>query len=125
MEKKKMERKKMEKKKMEKKKMEKKKMEKKKTIGNNPLEAYLGSKKEQQEIMPETMQVKKKERITIHLPVDLIEKVKNAVFWEPGLTLTGFAEYALERALKEQEEKRGEPYPERQERNLKSGRPVL
>lgn len=99
-------------------------MEKKKTIGNNPLEAYLGSKKEQAEMKPEKMDVKKKERITIHLPVDLIDKVKNVVFWEPGLTLTGFAEYAFDRALQEQEEKRGKPYPERQERNLKSGRPV-
>ncbi|MGE0206755.1 MAG: hypothetical protein AB7R69_02785 [Candidatus Babeliales bacterium] len=101
-------------------------MNKKKTIGNNPLEAYFGSKKEElKQTNPEKMTVKKKERITIHLPVDLIEKIKNAVFWEPGLTLTAFAEYAFEQALQVQEEKRGKPYPERQERNLKSGRPVL
>jgi len=104
-------------------------MEKKKTIGNNPLEAYLGSKKDKQQNsdmqQPECMNVKKKERITIHLTSDLIDKVKNVVFWEPGLTLTGFAEYALEKALQEMEEKRGEKYPEREERTLKSGRPVL
>lgn len=100
-------------------------MEKKKTIGNNPLEAYLTSRKEREPKQSEGMEVKKKERITIHLPVDLIDKIKNVVYWEPGLTLTGFAEYAFEKALKEQEEKRGEKYPERQERNLKSGRPVL
>lgn len=104
-------------------------MEKKKTMGSNPLEAYFGSQKDKESeqkdsAAQEKMEVKKKERITIHLPVDLIDKVKNAVFWEPGMTLTGFAEYAFEQALKEQEEKRGAPYPERQESNLKSGRPV-
>ncbi len=90
------------------------------------MEAYLTSRKDQSPAKPaEGMQVKKKERITIHLPVDLIDKVKNVVFWEPGLTLTAFAEYALEKALEEQVEKRGEAYPARSERTLKSGRPVL
>ncbi len=104
-------------------------MEKKKTMGSNPLEEYLSSAKEKP-VRPahqekRAVSIVKKERITIHLPVDLIDRVKNAVYWEPGLTLTGFAEYALEQALKQQEETRGEPYPERKEKALKSGRPVL
>lgn len=101
-------------------------MQKKKTIGNNPLEAYLSYEQEsdKKEEPKKAQAPKKKERITIHLPVDLIDRVKNAVFWEAGLTLTGFAEYAFERALKEQEDLRGSAYPERKERVLKSGRPV-
>lgn len=105
-------------------------MEKKKTMGSNPLEEYLSSAQERRqsehaEKRETHFSVAKKERITIHLPVDLIDRVKNAVYWEPGLTLTGFAEYALEMALKQQIEKRGQPYPERKERTLKSGRPVV
>lgn len=103
-------------------------MQKKKTIGSNPLEAYLSYQEEETEIEQHAdakeEKQKKKERITIHLPVDLIDRVKNAVYWEPGLTLTGFAEYAFEKALTEQEELRGSAYPERKERVLKSGRPV-
>jgi predicted DNA binding CopG/RHH family protein len=105
-------------------------MEKKKTMGSNPLEEYLSAAKEKpvrraQEENRAGSLIKKKERITIHLPVDLIDRVKNAVYWEPGLTLTGFAEYALEQALKQQIETRGEVYPERKEKALRSGRPVL
>lgn len=109
-------------------------MNNKKTIGSNPLEAYLSDKKEQEDDQQTDAQTAtsnsdatapRKERITIHLPVDLISRVKDAVYWEPGVTLTGFAEHALERALAEQVEKRGEPYPERKEKTLKSGRPVV
>jgi hypothetical protein len=103
-------------------------MEKKKTIGNNPLEEYLSSRTERETVpssKTERRETKKKERITIHLPIDIIERIKNVVYWEPGITLTGFAEYAFEKALQEQEAKRGEPYPERKERTLKSGRPVV
>ncbi|MEX0940637.1 MAG: hypothetical protein WDZ41_04725 [Candidatus Babeliales bacterium] len=101
-------------------------MEKKKTMGNNPLEAYLTTQIQEkaEEKVALAPIAKKKERITIHLPVDLIDQVKNVVYWEPGLTLTGFAEYAFEQALKEQEGRRGEPYPERKEKSLKSGRPM-
>lgn len=103
-------------------------MQKKKTIGSNPLEAYLSYQEEEltetDKAAPQEDKQKKKERITIHLPIDLIDRVKNAVYWEPGLTLTGFAEYAFEKALTEQEERRGSVYPERKERVLKSGRPV-
>ena len=99
-------------------------MDKKKTMGSNPLEAYLASRSEKPASSEGATSPRKKERITIHLPLELIDRVKNVVYWEPGLTLTGFAEYAFEKALEEQEEKRGEPYPERKERALKSGRPV-
>lgn len=70
------------------------------------------------------MDVSPKQRVTIHLSTDLINRVKDAVYWEPGLTLTAFAEEALLRALLQLEKKRGEKYPERSEHNLKGGRPL-
>ncbi len=64
-----------------------------------------------------------KQRMTIHLPVDLVEKMKDAVYWTPGLTLAGLAEDALQVAVEEIEEERGEPFPKRRE-NLRGGRPI-
>ena len=78
-------------------------MKKKFTIGSNPLEAYLQQKSPQHKEQPAPATQPLKQRITIHLTVDLIERVKNAVFWQPGMTLTSFAEEALETALKKME----------------------
>ncbi len=64
-----------------------------------------------------------KERLTVHLPVELIERVKNTVYWTPGLTLAGFAEEAFAQTVEALEKQRGEPYPPRKE-NLKGGRPM-
>lgn len=104
-------------------------MIKKKTIGVNPLEAYLASHKDKSKEDVESdvnkPEATKKQRITIHVAIDLIDRVKNAVYWEPGLTLTQFAQEAFEEALKQREKKRGEEYPERKVRALKSGRPLL
>lgn len=103
---------------------------KNKTIDNNPLTAYLsGTDKKttvQKTVELNHDQEKKraKTRVTIHLPVDLIDKVKNAVYWEPGLTLTEFAQQALERELKKWEKSWGEQYPQRKEYHLKGGRPL-
>jgi hypothetical protein len=51
------------------------------------------------------------------------DKVKNAVYFEPGMTLSGFAEEALTSWLKGLERKRGQPYPPRKENKLRPGRP--
>ena len=97
----------------------------KKTIRNNPLEVYLRSVQPTQEQQEEKKEPSvKKQRVTIHLSVDLINRVKDAVYWEPGLTLTLFTQKSLENELKKLEKKRGEKYPERKEHNLKGGRPL-
>ncbi len=103
---------------------------KKKTLGNNPLEAYFASAAAEsdqcdEKLMAEQSESCKKQRITIHLPIDLIERIKNVVYWEPGLTLTGFAQEAFEDAVKKIEAKRGSVYPERKDRLLKGGRPLV
>lgn len=100
---------------------------KQKTIGVNPLEEYLSTPKnpiEAETIEPELQSSVKKQRVTIHIPVDLIDRVKNAVYWEPGLTLAGFAEDALSKALEQMETERGAPFPGRKEHKLKGGRPI-
>lgn len=65
-----------------------------------------------------------KQRVTIHISVDLIDRVKNAVYWEPGLTLTEFAEQAFSKALDKREKDKGGSYPARKDKQLKGGRPI-
>jgi len=112
-------------------------MAKKKTIGVNPLDSLIPPNSatipnsrnsqasasldddDEEEKHAKTL----KERLTVHLPVDLIDRVKNVVYWTPGLTLAGLAEEAFAEAVAAMEKKRGEPYPPRKE-NLKGGRPI-
>jgi hypothetical protein len=110
-------------------------MAKKKTIGVNPLDSLIplspATVQGGRNILPsasidgdEEKQLKiVKERLTVHLPVDLIERVKNVVYWTPGLTLAGLAEEAFAETVTALEKKRGEPYPPRKE-NLRGGRPM-
>lgn len=117
------------------------KLIKQKTIGINPLDEYLSystSNLENKEtansidmqqnkdnnidlIVKSTI---KKERITLHISSDIINKIKNVVYWEPGLTMAAFAELALYKALNDLEQERGESYPERKTHNLRLGRPI-
>ena len=64
-----------------------------------------------------------KERLTVHLPVDQLDRVKNAVYWTPGLTLAALTERALAEAMIQLEAERGALYPPRRE-ELKGGRPL-
>ncbi|HEX2978061.1 MAG TPA: hypothetical protein VHO47_02995 [Candidatus Babeliales bacterium] len=106
-------------------------VKKKRTLGSNPLEAYLAAtttrsaQKKVESVHEQETESVKKQRITIHLPIDLIDKIKNVVFWEPGLTLTALAQEAFEQAVVKLEKKRGDQYPERKERSLKGGRPLV
>lgn len=109
---------------------------KKKTIGvANPITEYLnGSNKKMaakassyeaaQQVQQDMVTGPKKQRVTIHIDVDLIDRVKNAVYWEPGLTLTEFAQTAFEKQLKKMETAWGEAYPKRKHQ-LKGGRPMV
>lgn len=114
---------------------------KQKTIGINPLEEYLSTSREPKESPEkENLQIKQeelpvvqqaipgmasKQRITLHISAAVIDRVKNAVYWEPGLTLAGFAEEALEKALNDLEAERGAPFPQRREHRLRGGRPII
>ena len=97
------------------------------TIGDNPLDAVIPSMsapapRRAQATQPTATRATK-ERLTVHVPIDLIDRVKNAVYWTPGLTLAGLAEDALRRTVDALEAERGEAYPKRAA-ELKGGRPM-
>ncbi len=49
----------------------------------------------------------KRERLTAQLPQEVMERVRNAVYWTPGLTIAGMATQALEQFLDQIEAERG------------------
>ena len=61
-------------------------------------------------------------RVTVMLPTALLERLRNAVFWTPGLTVNGLIESAISLQLCDLETKNGGPYPVRTT-ELKGGRP--
>ena len=106
-----------------------------KTIGNSPLDTVvprgdlepdtpiLSAATERKRAQEESSSRVRKERLTVHVPVELIDRVKNVVYWTPGLTLARLAEEALTREVEKREKERGEPFPHRAE-ELKGGRPL-
>jgi len=98
-----------------------------KTIGTNPLDAVIPDLKINNSVktnlQPQQTQKVIKERLTVHLSVALIDKVKNTVYWTPGLTLASLAETAFQQLVDQLEQQRGEPFPPRKE-PLKGGRPL-
>ena len=63
-----------------------------------------------------------KERITVQIKKDTIERVKDAVYWE-RMTVSKFVEEALEVALTRLENEREAAFPKRKS-ELKPGRPI-
>jgi len=97
---------------------------KRRTIGDNPLDAVVPRASSSAAVAePENGRAKAKERMTFHLPVQVMDRAKNAVFWTPGLTLTDLAAQALTEAVDRLEKKRGEVFPPRKA-ELKGGRPM-
>ncbi len=66
---------------------------------------------------------RKKERLTINLPPDLIELARDVAYYSPSLTLAGLVELALEEFIAWLERARSEPFP-RRPGPLKTGRPI-
>jgi hypothetical protein len=62
------------------------------------------------------------EKITTPYPVELIERARNAAYWD-RTTLASILVQALADALDRMEQGRGEPYPPRKT-ELRGGRPV-
>ena len=55
---------------------------------------------------------------------NLAERIKNAVYWTPGMTMAGFIEESLAKAIKELEREKGEKFLQREQR-LVGGRPMI
>ncbi|MGH7232790.1 MAG: hypothetical protein ACREJU_15750 [Nitrospiraceae bacterium] len=66
--------------------------------------------------------VSKRKRLTVYLPVHLLERLRNTVYWTRGTTVAGLLEAALIESLDQKEHQRGGPFPTRLG-ELKGGRP--
>jgi len=62
-------------------------------------------------------------RLTLVVSIDLMERVKNAVFWTPGETMAGIGQRAIEAELRRIERANGGPFPPRTH-PVKRGRPM-
>jgi hypothetical protein len=65
-----------------------------------------------------------KERVTFQLPVALIEKARDVVFFSPGLTMARLMAEALITQIEKVERRHGKPFPSRAGAALRTGRPV-
>jgi transcriptional regulator of met regulon len=63
-----------------------------------------------------------RKRLTVSLPLDLLERSRNTVYWTKGLTLARLLEQALTHSLDLRERMNGQPFPQRLD-DLKGGRP--
>lgn len=59
--------------------------------------------------------------VSIRLSEELANRVRNAVFWTPGMSLVTLGERALERELDRMEKLNGGPYRQRESEELKRG----
>lgn len=110
-------------------------MAKRQTIGEHPLDAFIAPvqssntntfvlEKETTEQLPsKKTSSQPKQRITVQISEDVIERIKNAVYWTPGLTLAALAEEAFSKIVDALENDREAPFPKRKE-ELKTGRPL-
>ena len=108
-------------------------MAKRQTIGDNPLDSLIqtisdkgteAAVMEAEARIPDQKRTKpSKQRITVQISEDVIERIKNAVYWTPGLTLASLAEESFSRAVDALENEREAPFPKRKE-ELKTGRPL-
>lgn len=108
-------------------------MAKRQTIGENPLDGMFSATEdskssvavmEEEQPAPQKKRLPaKKQRITVQISEDVIERVKNAVYWTPGLTVAQLTEEALAYALDRLEEKNRKPF-EKRKSELNPGRPV-
>lgn len=71
---------------------------------------------------PKNFERPSKVRISAEVAKDVVERIKNAVYWTPGMTMAGFIEDALELAIDQLEELKG-AYEQR-EKELVGGRPM-
>ena len=68
--------------------------------------------------------VRRRSKVSAEVDYDVADRVKNAVYWTPGLTMARFIERALEVAIDKLEEDRGEKF-ETREGELVGGRPIV
>ena len=97
-------------------------MVKREIIGKNPLDELLKSN-ERETIQKQVPSKNQKKRITVQISEEIIERIKNATYWTPGLTLSYLVETALDREVNQMESERGNAF-EKRRAELKTGRPI-
>ena len=104
--------------------MKKNTARRKPALGSDPLDVLVP-----ETLVPSSRQKRKtqakvrKIRATFHLPMELIDRARDAVYWTPGLTLTDLCEAGLRSEIANLEQKQGKAFP-RRAAELKPGRPV-
>lgn len=63
-----------------------------------------------------------RKRLTVNLPTDLLEQLRNTAYWSPGVTLAELVERGIRETLGNVERTHGGPFPMRLA-ELKGGRP--
>lgn len=63
-------------------------------------------------------------RLTVSLPGDLVDRVRNAVYWSPSLKLSWLIAQSLRTSLTERESSRQGPFPQRKN-PIRAGRPRM
>lgn len=74
-------------------------------------------------ISPRQTKNSKKQRITVQISEDVIDRIKNAVYWTAGVTLAALAEEAFSKIVDELEKSKRTPFPKRKD-ELKTGRSI-
>ncbi|MCB1081695.1 MAG: hypothetical protein KDK63_00965 [Chlamydiia bacterium] len=95
------------------------KVTKEDSVKIDPLEEEM----QKQETPQKTVKLKKM-RVSAEISGDIAERIKSAVYWTPGMTMAGFIEESLAKAIEDLEEEKGEKFPQR-ERRLVGGRPMI
>ena len=67
--------------------------------------------------------VSNRARFSVQIDAELVERVRDAAFWTPGLTMADVVEDGVRRALVALEKKNGGPFQPRKGK-VKAGRPV-
>ena len=108
-------------------------MPKRRTIGESPLDAVVprpearperaGGSAPAREAPASGSRRPVRARVTVQLDGELVERMKNAVYWTPGLTMAGLAETAIGREVDALEQEHGGSFPLRRE-ELRPGRPL-
>ena len=81
-------------------------------------QGHCGTQDQSGKLRPRTV------RLTVNLPADLADHLRDAVYWTPGLTLAWFIASAIRTSLTELETTNRAPFPKRS-RQLRAGRPRL
>jgi hypothetical protein len=95
-------------------------------LGDNPLDALVPRETApalKARKMPAKPRTAEKARYTLHLPVEIMERAKNASYWTPGLTLAALAEAGILAEVERLEKAHGKRFKAR-ERDLVGGRPL-